>query len=567
MMTSVQSANPHTAFVVITIFSIVACGTFATSRPDFIIVGAGNAGCVLAARLCERLPNAQIVILERAPPRNKTEELLSKSARLVNDAWDTPSMTVQLRTEPISGLNGRSLLTPTGRSLGGSSAINAGQVSLPPNGTYDEWGFNGLSDRRAIHLFQTRVSPTIGMVVAPKSITPDFTGYWLRAARRAGFARSNPAARTPESAVWPTLGSFNEVGQRVDSFKGYVAPLQNSKCKHNLQVIESALVEKVLMRKKCGSYSKNRLCGHGSFRKNMPCAYGIKYKRNGKTRFLFAKREVIISGGPYESVKLLQLSGIGPKTLLNRQRIPVVKELPVGLQCQGRALAIVTSQYDVGLARTNNESIVASERALRVFENGKGGPLAFPVAGAMGRSYGNGEILFNSGHGLGSQLINEKVITSACFGNPTAQSFSQVYIRNRDAEAPVHVDLDLLSIKEDARRMVRCTQQIRNVHKQLERPLGTREVLSPGYTSESLDNPQVLEQWIRENAETAHFVGCNAVRKVINPWFSVKGVNGLRVVDSSSIPRIPAGAGPMTSVYIVAEHAADIITGKFRCLS
>lgn len=73
------------------------------------------------------------------------------------------------------------------------------------------------------------------------------------------------------------------------------------------------MVEKVMLGKICGDHSTNRLCGHGSFDGDKPCAYGIKYTINGKIKIMHAKREVIVSGGPYESVKLLQLSGIGPK--------------------------------------------------------------------------------------------------------------------------------------------------------------------------------------------------------------------------------------------------------------
>lgn len=124
-------------------------GTAAGAAPsaDFVVVGGGTAGCVVAARICRDLPDASIVLLERGKPRSREENLRVRSPLLYQDAWNDPNLTEAWQTEPNAGLNGGTLRQLTGNTLGGSSAINGAQWTKPPLATFDSdtWGFSGAA--------------------------------------------------------------------------------------------------------------------------------------------------------------------------------------------------------------------------------------------------------------------------------------------------------------------------------------------------------------------------------------------------------------------------------------
>lgn len=118
----------------------------APAAADFVVIGGGTAGCVLAARLCEALPAASVVLLERGPPRNESQELLVRSLRLVGEALSDPDITETIVTDANPGLGGRTITQSTGATLGGSSSINGGQWTKPTLQTFDEpqWAFAGV---------------------------------------------------------------------------------------------------------------------------------------------------------------------------------------------------------------------------------------------------------------------------------------------------------------------------------------------------------------------------------------------------------------------------------------
>ena len=123
-----------------------------------MIVGGGTAGCVLAARICENLPDFSVTLLERGAPRSDDEDLEVQSPNLFFRAWANPKISEGWDSQPNPGLGGRTVLQYTGNTLGGSSAINGGQWTKPPLSTFDKaiWAFNGLPQ-----LSHIKSSPTI----------------------------------------------------------------------------------------------------------------------------------------------------------------------------------------------------------------------------------------------------------------------------------------------------------------------------------------------------------------------------------------------------------------------
>ena len=113
---------------------------------DFVVIGGGTAGCVLATRLCQTFRNSSVVLLERGPPRNESQQLQVQALRLGADTWQDPDMVETIVTDPNPGLGGRVVTQVTGSTLGGSSAINAGQWTRPALATFDEpqWAFAGV---------------------------------------------------------------------------------------------------------------------------------------------------------------------------------------------------------------------------------------------------------------------------------------------------------------------------------------------------------------------------------------------------------------------------------------
>ena len=111
-----------------------------------MIVGGGTSGCVLAARICENLPDSTVTILERGTPRTARQDLLVQAPRLFSEAWNVPQLTEEFQTEPNPALDGRTLRQLTGNTLGGSSAVNGAQWTKPPLATFDKdiWAFNGV---------------------------------------------------------------------------------------------------------------------------------------------------------------------------------------------------------------------------------------------------------------------------------------------------------------------------------------------------------------------------------------------------------------------------------------
>jgi choline dehydrogenase-like flavoprotein len=280
---------------------------------DYLIVGGGSAGCVLAGRLSED-PQVQVALLEAGPADTSVLihcpgglALLAKSGH-ANWAF---------QTEPQAGLNGRRGYQPRGKVLGGSSSINAMIYTRGQPGDYDRWAAEGNAGwswdevlpyfKRAEHnergadAFHGTGGPLNVMDLrSPHRFGPVF----LQAGAQAGY----PENRDFNGATQEGLGLYQVTqrnGERFSAAKAYLAPHRQ---RPNLQVITGAQATRVVLEGRR--------------------AVGVAYRQDGRDKVLHARREVILSAGALLSPQLLMLSGIGPAAQLQAHGIPVVHDLP-----------------------------------------------------------------------------------------------------------------------------------------------------------------------------------------------------------------------------------------------
>lgn len=270
--------------------------------------------------------------------------------------------------------------------------------------------------------------------------------------------------------------------------------------------------------------------------------------KTGNRRVLEVRREVILSAGPYGSGQLLQVSGIGPRETLQKVGVKVKVGLPVGERTQGRVYVPLVSIYSGrGLEPANNSSLIGSVEERRRWESGGGGVVGTSVFAVNG-------VLEKAGYFIGSMvgfaqgLVDQRIVASFCVGN--AKSFGWMRVSGGSVWDGMNVWLNLLSKRREVVEVVQCLKEMRRIHGAFGKDFGMKEVMPA--------DGKVNEAYVRQNAQFAfHFVGGSAVGRVVDGRLKVKGVKGLRVVDSSVIRRMPTSAGPMATTYMIAEYVAE----------
>lgn len=514
------------------------------SIADFIVVGGGTSGCVLAARLCVAFPHASITLLERGKPLNESGQFIKNAMRNVINAWFEPQISEAFLSLPSDGINGRQILLSTGAVLGGSSSTNALQYVVPLEGYVSSLGIAGLSSRRANRLYR-RVYRKVGFRPQPPSVKLRYADDYLEAGKKAGFQiEDDPFRNDARLAMWNSRTGIDGGGRRVDSCTAYLNDNVRDRCSANLLVIQGVTVTRVLTSRRGSSLR----------------ATGVEYvssddKELHNPKVMVAREEVILSAGPYGSPKLLQLSGIGPRDVLKRVGVQTVRDLPVGVSTQARAAGSHTSAYTgVPLEPANNSTVLNSPEARQQWEKGLGGVYGtspFPMNGVVREvSYLSNQLAFG---GL-VEGLDEPLLTTICFGNPTSRG----YIRLNTSypfSSPL-VNLNLLGNREDVLRIQNCLRLAQKVHRSF----------PPRFKLADLSPKSTEEEEIRNTALFPfHFVGGCSVGSVVRSDLRVRGVYGLRVVDASVLRHISTSAGPLSTTYIVAEHTASRIVRRYQC--
>jgi choline dehydrogenase len=526
---------------------------------DYIIVGAGTAGCLLANRLSAD-PQARVLLLEAGgKDRNRWIHIPMGFSQL----YANPRVNWMYESEPEAQLGGRRLYQPRGKVLGGTSSIN-GMVYMRGNAAdYDEWRQRGCTGwdwdsvlpyfKKAEH--QERGANEFHGIGGPLHVSDqprrsELADRVVEAAIQAGL----PPIEDFNDGRQEGAGYFQSTTGRQRRWSTATAYLRPARGRTNLVVRPNAHATRIL-------FENGR-------------AVGVAYVSGGVSRTARADGEVIVSGGVFNSPQLMQLSGVGPGALLQQMDIPVIHDLPaVGSHLQDHFY--VRLAYRCTKPITMNELANSMPRkvlAMAQYMLFRAGPLAANgvTAGAFARSdprLERPDLQFNfSPYSYASRDARGAVAhpfpgfsLSAVHLRPDSRG--SVRIKSPDPLAPPAIRFNFLETRSDLQAL---TAGMR-----LARKFARQPALAPYIAAELLPGPAVntdseFEANIRINANSnLHPVGTCRMGpdggSVVDPRLRVHGIGRLRVADASIMPTVPAGNTNAPSIMIGEKAAAMIL--------
>ena len=523
---------------------------------DYVIVGGGSGGCVLAARLSED-PSVSVALLEAGPV--DTSVLIHVPAGIALLA-QTKGANWNFDTVPQKGLGGRIGWQPRGKVLGGSSSVNAMVYIRGHRSDYDHWASEGNPGwsydevlpyfRRAEHneRLDNEYHGNDGPlnVMDLRSPNPCLQAF-IAAGREAGF----PVNDDFNGAEQEGIGAFQVThrnGERFSAAKAYLTP---NRARPNLTVFTSAHTTRVL-------FEGRR-------------ATGVELRRAGRIERIGARQEVLLAAGALQTPQILMLSGVGPAAELARHGIAVVHDLPgVGRNLQDH-IDVVQVVHAPRMKETFGVTpggIARILQAIPQWRNRRSGLLTtnFAEGGGFVRSQPSEPIPDLQLNFVVAKLVNHgrKTVlghgysTHACVLRP--QSRGSVTLASADPFAAPLIDPNFLAHPHDLQRLVRGVRLMRGIINQPAlASLGGRE---DARSADATTDAQI-EHFIRTHADTVyHPVGtCRmgpGAMDVVGADLRVHGLDGIRVVDASMMPRI-VGGNTNAPVIMVAEKASDMI--------
>ena len=530
---------------------------------DYIIVGGGSAGCVLAARLSED-PSVSVVLLEAGGDNNRVLNRVPTGAAL--QIIKRNACNWAFTTVPQAGLGGRRGYQPRGRGLGGSSALNAMIYLRGQREDYDEWAANGASgwswadvlpyftkaennERGASDAHGTGGPLNVAGLRSPHPVAAAF----IEAAQQAGLPRNDDfAGETQEGVGWYQVTQKN--GERWSVASAYLVPARG---RSNLRVETEALAKQIV-------FDGRR-------------AIGVRFEQGKVMRELRARREVLVAAGALQSPQLLMVSGVGPGAHLQQLGIHPVADLPVGDNLHDHPDIIINRRVDdTDLLGFSLTGAIKLARAIARYRRERSGILTsnFAEAGAFIRSLpqltrpdvqlhfvigmvDNHNRTYHWGHGMSCHAT---VLRPASRGT--------VRLASTDTHAPPLIDPGFLSDPGDLEALVRGFKWMRRIFAQPAFAKYHGADRSRELYFSQIESDDEIRQTIRERCDTIyHPVGTCRMgsddRAVVDPQLRVRGIERLRVVDASVMPTLISGNTNAPTVMI-AEKASDLIKAGDR---
>jgi choline dehydrogenase len=532
-----------------------------TREFDYIIVGAGSAGCVLANRLTASGKHS-VLLLEAGP---KDSNIWIHVPLGYGNLFKDTSVNWMYQTEPEPGLNGRSIFQPRGKVLGGSSSINGLLYVRGQHEDYDRWrqhgnagwGFDDVLPYFKKAEDQGRGADAFHGAGGPLPVSdwrhPDpLSEAFVVAAEQMGLPR-NPDFNGASQEGAGFFQTTTRLGRRASTAVAYLRPA----LRHgNLVVETSALAQRIV-------FDGRR-------------ATAVEYRRaGGDVQTVRARKEVLVSSGAYNSPQLLQLSGVGPKELLSSHGIEIVLDAPgVGhdLQDHMQVRMVMRCAQPVTLNDVVNSPLRQVMAGLQ-YAAFRRGPLTI-AAGTSGAFFKTSPRLATPDiqvHFLpfSTDKMGERLHPYSAFSASVCQlrpeSRGSLRIRSPDPNVAPEIRINYLATEVDRNANVEGLKVLRRIlQAPALRPFVTEEV-DPG--AKVVTDEELLEHCRRRGSTIYHPTSTcrmgNDPLAVVDQRLRVRGIDGLRVIDASIMPDLVSG-NTNAAIIMIAEKASDMILEDAR---